>query len=190
MHIDVSGHNFVFPRKCACCDATADTELPTSATRSTGKRVVHTRTNVWDFPYCHRCVRHVTSIEAAKSLGRMLAILSLCLGLLLAFILGAASGLIIGLLGIVATGIIRRRGINGARALCGTDCVCVGRAMAYLGWHGTLHHIDIVSTRYAGEFILANRTKLVNLSAQAQNLLTGAGYRSKMTARTPRRYQT
>lgn len=189
MRIDVSGHSFVFPHKCACCGGIADTELAASATKSSGKRVVHTKTNVWDFPYCSQCVGHVMSAEGTRKLAWILGIVSFVLGLFLGFVASAASGVMIGTLAIVGTGLIYLRGMGKARARCGANCVCVGRAMAYLGWHGTLHQFEVGSADYAHDFMKANHSKLVNLSVQAKNLLAGSPT-PKTDARTPRRYQS
>jgi hypothetical protein len=189
MRIDASGHNFVFPHKCACCGGAADTELGASATKSSGKRVVHTKTNVWDFPYCSRCVGHVMSAEGTRTVALILGIVSVSFGLFLGFVASATSGVMIGTLAIVGTGFIYRRGMAKARARCGADCVCVGRAMAYLGWYGTLHQFEVSSPQYAHDFMKSNQSKLVNLSVQAKNLLAGSPS-PKTDARTPRRYQS
>ena len=101
MRIDASGHNFVFPHKCACCGGAADTELGASATKSSGKRVVHTKTNVWDFPYRSRCVGHVMSAEGTRTVALILGIVSVSFGLFLGFVASATSGVMIGTLAIV-----------------------------------------------------------------------------------------
>jgi hypothetical protein len=68
MQVDVSGHQFVFPTVCACCNGRADTELTVSTSKSTGKRVIRTSSNEWDIPYCKQCVLHVKAVESAKML--------------------------------------------------------------------------------------------------------------------------
>jgi len=129
------------------------------------------------------------SAEGTRTLAWILGIMSVALGLFLGFVVGAASGVIVGTLAVVGTGLIYRRGMSKARARCGANCVCVSRAMAYLGWHGTLHQFEVVSAHYAHDFMKANQSKLVNLSVQAKNLLAGSPT-PKTDARTPRRYQS
>src|SRR5689334_15882635 len=72
MQVDVSGQQFVFPDICACCCGHANSTLSVAASKSTGKKVVHTRTNTWDFPYCGACLGHVRAAEAAVSLAWVL----------------------------------------------------------------------------------------------------------------------
>ncbi len=188
MRIDLSGQSFVFPDKCACCGGPADTELATSATKSSGKRVVHTKTNVWDFPYCGRCVGHVKSAEGARALAWIVGILSIVLGVVLGYAVNPANGIAVGMLGIVGMGFVYGSRMAQARGQCGAECVGVGRAMTYLGWHGTLHQFEVHSAVFARDFMIANQSKLVNLSAQAKNLLVAAGSISKTNARSLRRY--
>jgi hypothetical protein len=190
MRIDLSGQSFVFPDKCACCGQPPDSELAASASKSSGKKVVHTKTNVWDFPYCGRCVGHVKSAEGARAVAWILGILSIVLGLFLGYAVNATTGMVIGFLAIIGTGLIHKSQMAQARAQCSVDCVCVGRAMAYLGWHGTLHQFDVHSPHFARDFVVANQSKLVNLSTQAKNLLAGAGATVKTSGRTPRRYMS
>jgi hypothetical protein len=190
MRVDVSGQTFVFPHKCACCGGTADAELSASASKSSGKRVVHTKTNVWDFPYCRICVGHVMSAEATRRLAWTLGSLSLALGLILGFAVNGVFGLVCGILAMVGTGWLYRLRMTDAKARCSSDCVSVGRAVAYLGWHGPLHQFEVISLPYARDFMLANQHKLVNLSEQAKNLLAGTGAIPKTNARAPRRYRS
>src|SRR6266700_3928561 len=188
MRIDLSGQNFVFPDKCACCGQPPTMELAASASKSRGKRVVHTKTNVWDFPYCVRCVGHVKNAEGARAVAWVLGILSIALSCFLAYLINAMTGMVIVLLALTGTGLIYKRQMARARAQCSADCACVGRAMAYLGWHGTLHQFDLHSPYFARDFMVANQSKLVNLSTQGRTLLAGAGASVKTSGRMLRRY--
>jgi|SRR5579863_1041253 len=191
MRIDLSGHSFVFPAKCACCGGPADAELAVSAIKTTGKRVVHTKTNVWDVPYCINCVRHVKAVEAAKALAWVLGILSVVIGVFLGYAVNSGTGIIMGGLALLGTGMVYANRLSQARSQCGSTCVCVGRAVAYLGWHGTLHQFEVLSAPFARDFMTSNQGKLVNLSSEARNLLAEAGSVPKTnTPRTPRRYMS
>lgn len=190
MRVDLSGYRFVFPDKCACCGNHADAEFAASASRSSGKRVVHTKTNVWKFPYCGRCIGHVKSAEGANALALILGILSFALGISLGFAVNSAIGFVIGVFAIVGTSLLYKHQMAQALGQCVPQCVCVRRAVSYLGWHGTLHQFEVCSPHFARDFMVANQNKLVNLSAEAKKLLEGAGSISKTNARAPQRYQT
>jgi len=72
-----------------------------SASKSTGKRVVHTKTNAWDFPYCSDCVRHVRAAEAATALAWTLAVVSVIAGGILWGVVSPYLGIPAGVLGLV-----------------------------------------------------------------------------------------
>jgi hypothetical protein len=192
MRIDVSGHSFVFPNRCACCSGTPSTSLPISASRSTGKRVVHTKTNVWDIPYCAQCIAHVKAAENTKLLAWALGIASVVIGVLMAFSNDSpAPGFVTGLIGLTLTVVVYRYGMTKARALCSAQCACVGKAVGYLGWHGTLHQFEVSSPSFARDFLTSNERKLVNLSNEARSLLASTGAIPKSNVpRSPRRYRT
>jgi hypothetical protein len=190
MRIDLSGQSFDFPDSCACCHGIADRLLPIPATKSSGKRVIHTEQNVWDVPYCDRCLGHFRAAESARSLARGLTISSVLGGVVIGYFVNTAIGIIIGILGVVAAVFLHSSQMDRARAMCSANCACVGRAIAYLGWHGPLHQFEIMSSRFAGELMAANPRKLVNLSPQARSLLESMPMASSTTRRTPRRYRS
>jgi len=70
----------------------------------------------------------------------------------LVYAVNAPTGLVIGFLAIVGMGLIYRNQMAQARAHGGVDSVRVGRAMAYLGWHGTLHQFEVRSPQFARDF--------------------------------------
>jgi hypothetical protein len=123
-------------------------------------------------------------------LARILGFVSVGFGLYLAFEVDTSLALAFGILALIGTVALYRRGINKAKGRCSSHCVAVGRAVAYLGWQGSLHQFEVISMTYARDFMLANQNKLVNLSPQGKNLLSGAGGIAKSSARTPRRYQS
>lgn len=189
MQVDVSGQRFVFPEMCACCGAPGDNSLAVSASKSTGKRVVHTKSYQWHIPYCTRCLIHISTSETAGTVVAVLIVISLVGGLWLAYGVEAYLGAAFGVVALVATLILGSKLNAKARAQCGSTCISVGRAFAYLGWHGTLHQFDITSQHYARDFMLVNQRKLVNLSPEAKNLLASSGV-SPQTSRQryPDRY--
>lgn len=191
MRIDVSGHSFVFPDKCACCCGVANTQCYISASRSTGKRVVHTKTQVWDVPYCARCASHVMAAKGSRSAALLLVGLSILLAVLVGYFLTPSAGVTIGAFGVVGSLVVHSRLMAKARGQCNAECVSVDKAIAYLGWHGTLHQFEMSSPHYASDFMVVNHTKLVNLSPQARNLLASSDLPPQKNApRAPRRYMS
>ena len=191
MHVEVSGQSFAFPPKCACCCAPADSELTVAASKSTGKKVVHTKTNAWDIPYCRHCINHVRALDSARRTSHWLAFFSLVLGSLTAYVANGYLGSSIGVLCLIGTVFARKQMVAQAREKCHSYCASVDRAIVYLGWHGSLHRFDISSNQFAAEFMGANERKLVNLSQQARQLLAATTPAAKPNAsRTARRYFT
>ncbi|HZU43096.1 MAG TPA: hypothetical protein VE994_10520, partial [Terriglobales bacterium] len=88
----------------------------------------------------------------------------------------------------VGTAVLRGKSLAEARALCSANCVTVDRAVSYLGWYGSLHQFQIISQRFARDFMLANQSKLVNLSPEAQNILGANNPSGGNTPRAAHRY--
>ena len=176
MKIEVSGHKFNFPHKCACCGENPDTCLSASASRSTGKRVVHTDSKSWDFPYCSRCVGHVRASRSAVTTLSALILVSV----ILALIVGAKStgsiGLLVAIAGIILACTIYSKLLRSAKSMCVATCSTVDSGVKYLGWHGIRHVFEIASTNYSTDFMVANQTKLVNVPPDVWQWLKANGY--------------
>lgn len=191
MRVSLSGYKFIFPAKCACCSGRADVELAISAARFSGKRVVHSNTKVWDVPYCNHCLNHIKTISEAAIVARGLMILAAVVACALWFFVAASIGLLVGILGIVGAIIARNHKIAEARSMSSPTCASAEAAISYLGWYGTVHQFEIGSLDFAREFMVANQSKLVNLSSEAQELLASSGVIPKPDApRSARRYVT
>ena len=187
MEINLSGRTFVFPNQCACCHGPPDRELIVAAQRSRGSRVVHTTKKTWEVPYCTSCLEHVQdSDNAYRSIKvvKVLAVVAAALGwLTVSFYTGLATGIAV----VVVGGVVFYFQMTAAKHKMSAGCACVGRAVAYLGWQGTLHAFDVCSPSYAVAFMKANEAKLVNISDEAGRLLGGQGP-PKGSARAPRTY--
>ncbi|HWZ45504.1 MAG TPA: hypothetical protein VNW97_18665 [Candidatus Saccharimonadales bacterium] len=192
MRVDVSGHQFTFPPTCACCNSAADRQLTISASKSSGKRVIHTKTQVWDIPYCAHCLAHVGAADRAAGTAKLLTILSLLAAVFLWYLTSFYIALIFGILAIIGTAILHGKQMSNARAMCSPACMSVSRAIAYLGWHGTLHRFEVLSPNFARDFMAANQRKLVNLTPQARDLLASSGITAEPLnkPRSARRYMT
>lgn len=192
MQVDVSGTRFEFPHPCACCGGKANARLGVAATKSTGKKVVHTRTNTWDFPYCDACLGHVRAAEAAASLAFTLAVSSVVAGVALWFFVIPYVGILATVLGLAGRTYLYSKQMTAARSMMRkSECACVGRAVSYLNWHGSLHQFWFVSLDYALAFMLANQRKLVNLSHEAIELMESGGQVPPAAGpRAPRRHRS
>lgn len=177
MRVDVSGHKFSFPHQCACCGAMPQTTLTASASRSTGKKVVHTTSKSWDFPYCVQCTEHVRAASNAVSTTAFIIITSLvAAGYIYFFTDASVFGVIVGIGGIVG-GIFAYNSLMAkAKRMCGSNCACVQSAVGYLGWQGSCHMFEIISSGYALAFMVANQSKLVNVRPEVWQWLQANGY--------------
>jgi len=197
LRVDVAGHKFVFPSVCACCCGAADSQLDVHATRYSGKRVVHTSTRCWSIPYCSSCLRHVAALERAAARGKLLVFLSLIGGLILLIVGAAVGGAIGAILGILATVLAvlwisssTETAKRSASAMRTTSCAHVGRAVVYLGWHGTLHQFDFASLHFGQEFMLNNHKKLVNMTPAAMKFLATSEIQQPDAPRSARKYMS
>ncbi len=175
MLVEVSGQRFSFPQVCACCGHESDASLRASHSKSKGKRVVHTKTWVWEFPYCKACLAHVSAWNRAAGYGFLWSILvAIVSGGIVSSFKSDIGGLVVVVLWVigwlVATARYRRR----ARLQCSPDCACAFRAVNYVDWYGSTHSFDIRSRTYAARFMLSNRAKVINLTRDGHTLLEWA----------------
>lgn len=191
MRVDVSGNSFQFPAECACCGRPSNVSLGLALTKTSGKKVVHSRTTAWDIPYCAPCAAHIAAMDRART---MATVLVATLGLLALFSLcGGYAGLGVFLLivGLVAAAVIHNRLSAAARAMCSPECACADRSVRYLYWHGTHHAFDMASPRFALAFMRANVKKLINLDGPTTQWLAANGVAlSAPGQQSARRYRT
>lgn len=159
MQVDISAKIISIPRHCVCCGAAPTVDLAAKASKKRGNTQY---TNSWSFPYCSSCASHVAGQNSAVSV----LVVGLILSLFFIFIIGWWS-LIIVVLSIVGWFMQS----DNAKSSCGPNCVSTGAAVAYLGWHGTVHSFFFASRDYARKFMIANSGKLVNLTNIHHELL-------------------
>jgi hypothetical protein len=192
MRIDLSGHKFTFPQQCACCGAAPQTTLSASATKKTGKRVVHTDTKSWAFPYCSKCTWHVRAAANARTMAWIISVGSLVVAAYLAF--GSDQigiGLVVAAIGIGSAIWLYNVLMSKAKMMCCATCAAVKTAVGYYGWQGACHMFEVVSSAYALAFMLANQTKLVNVRPEVWHWLQANGYGPpKNQPQSARRYMT
>jgi hypothetical protein len=76
---------------------------------------------------------------------------------------------------LVVMGMIRsRRGEREVRAQLGPSCLWPDYAISYIEWHGTIESFEVGSDAYAAKFLLANATKLVNVTPAHRRLMSEA----------------
>ena|SRR5689334_24639791 len=148
MLVEVSGQRFVFPQECACCGRASNTTLQAAHSKTWGKRVIHTKTWSWEFPYCSACVAHVHSYGYASAIGTLFVVVVLIVGALIGSGTGwneqtLGCGIMLGVILAIAAGIVgyvmqARR----ARHMCSETCAYVGRAVTYLNWYGSVHSFN------------------------------------------------
>lgn len=162
MKVDVSAKFISIPRCCACCGDTPSVELAAQASKKRGNTQY---TNSWSFPYCSRCAGHVAGQNAAATI----LVVGLIAAFVLMFFVGWWSLIVVSLS--VAAWVMQS---NQAKSGCGPNCASSGAAVAYLGWHGTLHSFFFASRDYAAKFMAANSGKLVNMTNAHYDLLNGS----------------
>ena len=174
MMVAVSGQLFVFPPQCACCSGRSDSVLVVAATKSAGKKVVHSQTNTWNVPYCTACLSHVAWTQRGKQWLRG----SIGFGMVIAILACIVSMWLGAVLLVLAVGFGVRMNAKcqaTAKSICGTLCTNHAEAAFFLGWHGSVNSFDFMSRSYALAFMIANQRKLVNLTPDAAQLLNSAG---------------
>jgi hypothetical protein len=189
MQIDLSGQMFDFGQLCACCHNVADTRLAVAASRSSGKRKIHTRTNVWQIPYCKSCMAHFSMLDLTRSNARWLTLFSLLAGAVCWFAIHPLVGTVVGIGALTGTIFFFNKQMTQARSLRRAECACLDRAVAYLSWFGTVHQFDVVSRQFAADVMLLNVRKLVNVSPQARAVLDSVTLTVNTTGlQSPRKY--
>lgn len=138
------------PPLCACCGESSSTTVRVSATRVQGKRVVRTKTSTWNFPFCMRCGEHDREWPTASGFEVLVLTLLTC-GLYLYFY-------------------VKRR--QRALAMCSPACARPTHAVAYLGWHGTVHQFEVASEVFARAFMTSNAKKVVGVDDRAREVMS------------------
>ena len=166
MEVLVSAKTISVPRRCACCGAASDSEMEVTASRTTGTRVVKTRTNSWAYPYCSRCLGHVKEIESVGAATTACFVGGALCGLIVGLAVSGGVGLGLAVIAFVVGAILESQRKSRIRDQLPSECSTAGRAVRYLGWNGTVQVFDFVSAGYAAAFASANRSKLVNVSSE------------------------
>jgi len=145
---------------------------------------VHTTSKEWSFPYCTQCATHVRNANNAVIATAFIIIASLvAAGCLYFFTITDAYeytesvfGILVGI-GIITGGVFAYKSLMAkAQRMCNPNCTRVKSAVGYLGWEGSCHMFEIASSEYALDFMVANQSKLVNVSPKVWQWLQANGY--------------
>ena len=172
VHVQASARLLRLPPECCCCGRPTDGDhILASSVRVEGKRVIRTEAKGWTFPACRACVVHSRAgdkaIVARDSLVAMArrAGLQVLVGLPLSLILIGIPMLLTGIarlslvvpMTLIFAGWRERR----ARSRTTARCACLGSAVVYHGWRGSLHHFEFRSRAYAESFQRSNGDKIL-----------------------------
>ena len=136
MLVELSGQRFTFPQQCACCGGYPNTTLTAAHSKTTGKRVVKTKTWSWQFPYRESCVAHVKAWKNSTAIGCSVGVVLL----LISFGVGNETAQIVTiLLGLIFTVIVIFMQRTKAQNMCAATCTTPQPAVGYLHWHGSFH---------------------------------------------------
>lgn len=159
-HFQISARLLHWPRSCACCGDAADSHMRAAASKTTGKRVQHTKTSWWEVPYCNACLAHKATYESAD----WWIWASLIAGVIAWIVIGQKSSS--GTLGFLVGAAILGAGFwpqskakDAARAQMKSTCCTPKAAVRYLNWHGTFHTFVFESEQYTNEFLASNGQK-------------------------------
>jgi hypothetical protein len=162
-YLQISAKILSWPQYCACCGGASDTHFRASASKSTGKKVVTTRTSWWEVPYCSTCLHHVQKYQAAAQILVNGVVLGIIFAIIVAvFATSLMAGLIAGIVAIIGGVILSNNMKTEATRLTQPKCISPDTAVEYTGWYGTAHDFVFKSRSYAEQFAAINRRKTMS----------------------------
>jgi hypothetical protein len=168
--VEVCSRIFAYPNECPCCGADPDSELMIPFKASSRMMAEDTARQIL-FPYCRRCIEHVSVWQAGSMTSTLLTLAGIIGGLVVAFTIGGWYGLLVFVaavaLAIFVTSMIQSR----ARARCQPSCASAARAVTYYGWSGSTSTFAFASATYTARFAEHNPTNLVSVDASLRTLL-------------------
>lgn len=147
----ISANLLSWPKSCTCCGNSADTHIRASASRTTGKRVKHTKTSWWEVPYCSGCLQHKQAFDAAGNW----ILAGLVLGIAIWFFVGFTPGILLTCASILPFSMAQ----SSAKRRMKKTCCSPSAAVRYLEWHGTIHTFVFESKLYLDNFLSNNSSK-------------------------------
>lgn len=137
----------------------------------------------WTFHYCATCKAHNDTFGGRVGRGCGVSLVGLVM-LLAPLLTGLAlpipaivliiAGIVLMIAGFVLMIVLMDKATRAAKRMCKPSCGCVGPAVAYSDWSGTVHTFDIPSPVYGRIFAEANQASLVNVDALTKAWLDAA----------------
>jgi hypothetical protein len=171
--VEVNTRRFTIPFECPCCGAAPDAEMAIHLTRLPARTVAPESARELAFPYCQRCIAHLTAWESAGVAPAGVMLGGIIAGVVVGIAVHVAAGGAVLVAAAPLAWVLRQSRRTAARKAMGPSCACPGRALAYLGWSGGSSTFDFESHTYAARFAEQNPTVVTNKSAQLDRLLEG-----------------
>jgi len=171
--VEIASRRFALPLQCPCCGAAPDAELDVPVTRIKGREVSPTSARKLAFPYCHRCLAHVTRWQGAGVVSAGITLAGIIAGVAIALVAHVLAGLVmIVAAAAIAYGLVTHRRAQAA-ALCSPACPSADVAVTYYGWSGSTSSFAFRSPTYTARFAEDNTPTLANVSPVLRRLLEG-----------------
>ena len=169
--VQVSARLLHFPDVCCCCGAGgANGRFRVTATRTTGKKVVRTESQSWDFPLCDECQEWMRQQHAANTARRwfIALIVFAALGIVVGIdklpqpgsILSIAVGMLLGAIAWFVFGSWQRCQKAADRVKPAGHCVL--QPVVYSGWSGSVHTFYFACREFTERFRAANARKVLD----------------------------
>jgi len=161
--INVSARKLEMPPQCACCLREPTGAVVAAHVKLHGRGSSRGSEKSWIFPICGMCQTHVRLARTTNVKAKVAAGLAFTIPIAGCALLGFwVVGLVIGAVAALATGLmmkqVQRKQVE---ALASPSCACLGPAVRFDGFHGTIHSFRFANVRYAQDFEQANASKIV-----------------------------
>jgi hypothetical protein len=161
--IQVSARKLVMPTMCACCLRESIGTTAASHVRLRGFGASRGSEKSWMFPICGACQHHVQAGRKVSTRARAAASL--------AFVIPVAGCSLIGLwwVGVIIGGfaaliawlVAKALHMKQIASLASPTCACLGPAVRFDGFHGTVQTFRFANEHYASAFEAENASKVV-----------------------------
>lgn len=170
--VEVSSRRFIVPFECPCCGAVPDAEVQVGLVRS-AHPVADDSARHLVFPYCERCIAHVSAWDSAGVTGAAICLGGLLAGIIVMVAVHVWVGLAIGFVAVALASWLVKARKEKARAMCRASCASPNLALRYLGWSGNTSAFAFQSPTYTARFAEQNEGQIANAGAELRRLLDG-----------------
>lgn len=171
--VEVSARRFAVPYECPCCGAVPDGELTVPLTPTRERPASPETAHALGFPYCRRCITHVTRWDSVRVLETGIKVLGLIAGIVLGLAIHWAAGVGAFAAAVALSVVVGRAQRAKVKADCRESCAGPSMAVHYLGWTGNASAFRFDSHVYAARFAEQNTQKLVNVDPVLRKVIEG-----------------